>query len=128
MIKLLLVFVLVAGAHAQSWGLFIDDAEGVKEGQPCIFNGVDNVNKTLITCDGEGHTINLHSRGITSVNANAFDNNTDLTELYVFVFPCSCFSFSSLSFQFGFFRYLHKNKISTIPLGFLDENIKLTHL
>jgi hypothetical protein len=48
----------------------------------CIFDGVDFVNKTLITCDGVADTsIDLNSRGITSVNANAFENNTNLTEL-----------------------------------------------
>jgi len=51
---------------------------------PCTCEGADNVNKTLITCSGVsvGVTIiDLNNMGITSVNANAFDNNTALTEL-----------------------------------------------
>ena len=49
---------------------------------PCTCVGVDNVNKTLITCSGAGRTsIYLFNMGITSVNANAFENNTELTYL-----------------------------------------------
>ena len=50
----------------------------------CTCEGNDNVDKTLITCSGVsvGVTIiDLNNMGITSVNANAFDNNTALTEL-----------------------------------------------
>ena len=50
----------------------------------CMCEGVDNVNKRLITCSGVsvGVTIiDLNNMGITSVNANAFENNIDLTEL-----------------------------------------------
>ena len=48
----------------------------------CTCVGFDNVNKRLITCSGVvGASINLNSNGITSVNANAFENNTELTTL-----------------------------------------------
>ena len=48
----------------------------------CMCEGNDNVDKTLITCSSVGVTIiNLNDKGITSVNANAFENNIDLTEL-----------------------------------------------
>jgi len=44
--------------------------------------GDDNVNKTLITCSNAGDPmIILQNMGITSVNANAFENNTGLTYL-----------------------------------------------
>ena len=47
----------------------------------CMCESVDNV-KTLITCDGvSGTSINLNSKGITSVKANAFENNTNMTTL-----------------------------------------------
>ena len=47
----------------------------------CMCEGADNVNKTLITCSGASNSINLYSRGITSVNADALENNTLLTNL-----------------------------------------------
>ena len=48
----------------------------------CMCEGVDNVNKTLITCSGEGDKrIILYLNNITSVKANAFENNTNMTDL-----------------------------------------------
>ena len=48
----------------------------------CMCEGVDNVNKTLITCSGEGNKqISLYLNNITSVKANAFENNTNMTDL-----------------------------------------------
>ena len=56
--------------------------EACKSNSPCTCEGVDNENKTLITCSGSDLTsINLNDMGITSVNANAFENNTDLDYL-----------------------------------------------
>jgi len=49
---------------------------------PCRCEGIDYVNKRLITCSGVGDaSIDLNNMGITSVNANAFENNTALTWL-----------------------------------------------
>ena len=47
----------------------------------CMCESVDNV-KTLITCsDVVDTSIDLKNMGITSVNANAFENNTNMTIL-----------------------------------------------
>jgi hypothetical protein len=56
--------------------------EACKSNSPCTCEGVDNENKRLITCSGSDRTIiYLNDLGITSVNANAFDNNTNMTHL-----------------------------------------------
>ena len=47
----------------------------------CMCEGIDNLNKILITCSGASNSIYLYNRGITSMNADAFDNNTNMTEL-----------------------------------------------
>ena len=49
---------------------------------PCRCEGIDYVNKRLITCSGVGFIeIFLNNMGITSVNADAFDNNMIMTKL-----------------------------------------------
>jgi len=71
-----LVFLLTVVALTWCVGAVTDEC-GV-----CTCEGNDNVNKTLITCDGAGRTnIFLINMGITSVNASAFDNNMDLISL-----------------------------------------------
>jgi hypothetical protein len=50
--------------------------------QPCTCVGVDHVNKTLITCGGYLTTqIVLAGKKIRFVNADAFENNTNMIEL-----------------------------------------------
>jgi len=74
-----LVFLLTVVALTWCVGALIQNC-GTNTG--CMCEGVDNVNKTLITCSGVGDaSIDLNNMGITSVNANAFENNTDLTHL-----------------------------------------------
>lgn len=71
------VLVFLLAVVALTWCVGAED-----NCSPCMCEGVDNVNKTLITCSGVGGTaILLNSKGITSVNANAFENNTDLIGL-----------------------------------------------
>jgi len=71
-----LVFLLALVALTWCVGAEINNCD------PCRCEGVDNVNKTLITCSGVNAThIYLNNKGITSVNANAFENNTALTQL-----------------------------------------------
>ena len=71
-----LVFLLTVVALTWCVGA-VDNLCGV-----CTCVGVDNENKTLITCSGAGGTeIVLRNMGITSVNANSFDNNTNMNTL-----------------------------------------------
>jgi len=73
-----LVFLLTV--VALTWCVGAEDDCGTNTG--CMCEGDDNVNKTLITCSNAGDPmIILQNMGITSVNANAFENNTDLTWL-----------------------------------------------
>ena len=74
-----LVFLLALVALTCCFGAQIDC--GAITG--CMCEGDDNVNKTLITCSGVGGFthIYLDNKGITSVNANAFEKNTALTIL-----------------------------------------------
>lgn len=51
-------------------------------GQSCLFSGTFNVNKTLISCSAiNDGTISLGGQGIVFLNADAFKNNTELTNL-----------------------------------------------
>ena len=73
-----LVFLLAL--VALTWCVGAENDCGTNIG--CMCEGSYNVDKRLITCSGVGATsINLKDMGITSVNANAFDNNTNMTHL-----------------------------------------------
>ena len=73
-----LVFLLAL--VALTWCVGAENDCGTNTG--CMCEGLYNVDKRLITCSGVGGTsIDLNNMGITSVNANAFENNTDMTEL-----------------------------------------------
>ena len=50
-------------------------------GQSCIFTG-NNENKRLISCSAvNADSIDLHNDNIDHLNADAFDNNTNLLSL-----------------------------------------------
>ena len=74
-----LFFLLAVVALTCCVGALIQDCGLVNS---CQCEGVDGLNKTLITCDSVDDTIiSLWDRKIVYLNANAFDNNTNMTEL-----------------------------------------------
>jgi len=51
-------------------------------GQGCAFTGKDNVDKRLISCSDVNIVfVDLSGLGIVHLNANAFENNTNLVGL-----------------------------------------------